>query len=132
MKELRLGYTWRGRVIRCAEVQAVRSGLAVPPAGTLDGQSSQDSLAPPIHREKGQEMGMQTIIGIDLGTTNSEVAVIKDGRAIVLEADGEAILPSVVGLDLQGNLLVGKAAPINTCWRRNGRSARSSGRWATR
>ena len=47
-----------------------------------------------------------TIIGIDLGTTNSEVAVIKDGRAVVLEENGEAILPSVVGLDSQGQLLV--------------------------
>jgi molecular chaperone GrpE len=30
IKELRKGYTWRGRVIRYAEVQAVRSGLAPP------------------------------------------------------------------------------------------------------
>ena len=30
LKELRLGYTWRGRVIRYAEVQAVRSGLTLP------------------------------------------------------------------------------------------------------
>jgi molecular chaperone GrpE len=31
-KELRRGYTWRGRVLRYAEVQAVRSGLALPEA----------------------------------------------------------------------------------------------------
>jgi molecular chaperone DnaK len=55
-------------------------------------------------------MDSATIIGIDLGTTNSEVAVIKDGRAIVLEDNGEAILPSVVGLGPQGELLVGTAA----------------------
>jgi molecular chaperone DnaK len=55
-------------------------------------------------------MDSTTIIGIDLGTTNSEVAVIKDGRAVVLEDNGEAILPSVVGLDPQGQLLVGTAA----------------------
>jgi molecular chaperone DnaK len=55
-------------------------------------------------------MHKDTIIGIDLGTTNSEVAVIRDGRPVVLEDDGEAILPSVVGLDAQGRLLVGKAA----------------------
>ncbi len=55
-------------------------------------------------------MDSPTIIGIDLGTTNSEVAVIKDGRPVVLEADGDPILPSVVGLDQQGQLLVGKAA----------------------
>ncbi len=55
-------------------------------------------------------MATDTIIGIDLGTTNSEVAVIQDGRAIVLDEDGDPILPSVVGLDPQGHLLVGKAA----------------------
>src|SRR3954447_629901 len=53
---------------------------------------------------------MDTIIGIDLGTTNSEVAVIRDGRPVVLEEDGDPILPSVVGLDPQGRLLVGKPA----------------------
>jgi molecular chaperone DnaK len=56
-------------------------------------------------------MDRETIIGIDLGTTNSEVAVIRDGRPVVLPGeDGDPILPSVVGLDPQGNLLVGKAA----------------------
>ncbi|MFI5457276.1 MAG: Hsp70 family protein [Isosphaerales bacterium] len=55
-------------------------------------------------------MNSDTIIGIDLGTTNSEVAIIRDGRPVVLEEDGDPILPSVVGLDPQGHLLVGKAA----------------------
>ena len=54
---------------------------------------------------------MDHIIGIDLGTTNSEVAVVRDGRAVILpDEDGDPILPSVVGLDPQGRLLVGKAA----------------------
>jgi len=54
---------------------------------------------------------METIIGIDLGTTNSEVAIIRDGRPIVLpDEEGDPILPSVVGLDPQGRLLVGRAA----------------------
>ncbi|HEY1188620.1 MAG TPA: Hsp70 family protein [Gemmata sp.] len=53
---------------------------------------------------------METIIGIDLGTTNSEVAVIQSGRPIVLAEDGDPILPSVVGLDPQGKLLIGRAA----------------------
>ena len=38
------------------------------------------------------------------------MAVIRDGRPVVLEEDGDPILPSVVGLDPQGHLLVGKAA----------------------
>ena len=56
-------------------------------------------------------MDHDTIIGIDLGTTNSEVAAIRDGQSVVLPGeDGDPILPSVVGLDPQGHLLVGKAA----------------------
>ena len=54
---------------------------------------------------------METIIGIDLGTTNSEVAIIRDGQPVVLaDEEGEMILPSIVGLDAQGRLLVGRAA----------------------
>src|SRR5437588_11682491 len=54
---------------------------------------------------------METILGIDLGTTNSEVAIVRDGRPVVLpDEEGDPILPSVVGLDAQGRLLVGKAA----------------------
>ncbi len=53
---------------------------------------------------------MEPILGIDLGTTNSEVAVIRDGRPEVIRSDGEAILPSVVGLDGGGRLLVGTPA----------------------
>ncbi|MQM32847.1 MAG: heat-shock protein Hsp70 [Candidatus Accumulibacter phosphatis] len=53
----------------------------------------------------------ETIIGIDLGTTNSEVAVVRDGRVEVIEvAPGVRILPSVVGVADDGTLLVGEAA----------------------
>ncbi len=51
-----------------------------------------------------------TIVGIDLGTTNSEVAIIRDGQPVGLEEDGDPILPSFVGLSEEGRLLVGKAA----------------------
>ncbi len=50
------------------------------------------------------------IIGIDLGTTNSEVAVIRDGRPHIIEVDGARLLPSVVGLADDGALLVGGSA----------------------
>ena len=59
------------------------------------------------------ETGIDTkeiIVGIDLGTTNSEVAVFVDGKVSVLEAGGKNILPSVVGLSPSGELLVGEAA----------------------
>ncbi len=50
------------------------------------------------------------IIGIDLGTTNSEVAVVEAGRSRIIEVDGAKLLPSVVGLADDGALLVGQAA----------------------
>ncbi len=53
---------------------------------------------------------MDTILGIDLGTTNSVVAVIRDGAVEVLEENGQKMLPSVVGFDAEGQLLVGEAA----------------------
>ncbi len=53
----------------------------------------------------------EPIIGIDLGTTYSEVALLEAGRPKVLaDAEGRRLLPSVVGLDGQGRLLVGEAA----------------------
>ena len=51
------------------------------------------------------------ILGIDLGTTNSEIAIYRDGRPEVLCDDqGRIILPSVVGLTETGELLVGEEA----------------------
>ena len=50
------------------------------------------------------------IIGIDLGTTNSEVAVVRDGRPEVIPVDNSRLMPSVVGLADDGSLLVGQAA----------------------
>jgi len=53
----------------------------------------------------------EMIVGIDLGTTNSEIAVYRDGRPQVqADAGGRLIFPSVVGLDQDGGLLVGEAA----------------------
>ena len=51
------------------------------------------------------------VVGIDLGTTNSEIALYRDGRPEVLsDEQGRLILPSVVGLSEAGELLVGEAA----------------------
>src|SRR5262249_52695058 len=52
----------------------------------------------------------EPILGIDLGTTNSEVALVRDGQPHVFSEDGDPILPSFVGLSPDGKLLVGKAA----------------------
>jgi molecular chaperone DnaK (HSP70) len=50
------------------------------------------------------------IVGIDLGTTNSEVAAFVDGQVKVLGTGGRQILPSCVGFSASGELLVGEAA----------------------
>jgi molecular chaperone DnaK len=64
---------------------------------------------------------MSLIVGIDLGTTNSEIARIKDGRPEIIPVDGEPTMPSCVGLDSEGRIQVGRvaknqmaAAPENT------------------
>ena len=54
---------------------------------------------------------MSRAVGIDLGTTNSEVAIVENGQARVLPDEaGDLILPSCVGLSDSGQLLVGREA----------------------
>ncbi len=53
---------------------------------------------------------MEPIIGIDLGTTNSEVAFAFDGRVEVIEDNDNGILPSCVGLSDHGRIIVGAEA----------------------
>ncbi len=54
---------------------------------------------------------MKKIFGIDLGTTNSEIAYFNKGKPVVVElAQGKKYLPSVVGVDLKGNIVTGFAA----------------------
>ena len=50
------------------------------------------------------------IVGIDLGTTNSEVAAFVDGQVRVLGPGDQRILPSCVGFSASGELLVGEPA----------------------
>ncbi len=50
------------------------------------------------------------IIGIDLGTTNSAVAVVQDGQPRILPKGNQRIIPSVVGYSKQGGWLVGRPA----------------------
>ena len=54
---------------------------------------------------------MPRIVGIDLGTTNSLVAIIENGTPRVIPgADGNNLVPSVVYFEESGNVLVGNPA----------------------
>jgi molecular chaperone DnaK len=50
------------------------------------------------------------IVGIDLGTTNSEIAAFVDGQPTVLSSGKNNMLASCVGLSPTGELLIGAAA----------------------
>lgn len=54
---------------------------------------------------------MGKVVGIDLGTTNSVVAVMEGGKPVVIaNAEGMRTTPSVVGFSKEGELLVGQMA----------------------
>jgi len=54
---------------------------------------------------------MGKIIGIDLGTTNSEVAVMEAGKpTIIKSAEGNPFFPSIVAFTKDGEMLVGEPA----------------------
>src|SRR5579859_1670986 len=54
---------------------------------------------------------MGKAVGIDLGTTNSVVAVIEGGEPVVIpNAEGSRLTPSVVGFNKSGERLVGSTA----------------------
>lgn len=58
---------------------------------------------------------MGKILGIDLGTTNSAMAVLEGGSpTIIVNAEGDRTTPSVVGFRADGDRVVGKAAK-NRC-----------------
>ena len=64
----------------------------------------------PINLATGSLQKEEMIVGIDLGTTNSLVAIIhpETSKAIALkEHDSASLVPSVIYFDEQGNVKVG-------------------------
>src|SRR5258706_6546875 len=67
---------------------------------------------------------MGVAVGIDLGTTNTVVAAVRDGRAVTLaDEEGRRLIPSVVSFHPNGSVLVGEGAkdrrlidPANTVY----------------
>ena len=52
----------------------------------------------------------ELIAGIDLGTTNSAIAFVRDGVPETIPIDGQPTMPSCVGIDPNGKLIVGQPA----------------------
>jgi molecular chaperone DnaK len=54
---------------------------------------------------------MSRVVGIDLGTTNTVVAAVRDAHAWALpDEDGQTLIPSVISFHPNGSVLVGKSA----------------------
>src|ERR1700687_4273750 len=54
---------------------------------------------------------MSRIVGIDLGTTNSLVAYVKDDVPVVIrDRGGDALVPSIVSVSSEGTVYVGREA----------------------
>ncbi|MBL8909313.1 MAG: Hsp70 family protein [Archangium sp.] len=80
-------------------------------AGRLLVQGDAKSVKAPAFEPAPEPLLEGPIIGIDLGTTNSCAAIVRDGKPIMLTwKDGNALVPSLVALTPRGQLAVGAAA----------------------
>ncbi len=73
---------------------------------------------------------MSKIVGIDLGTTNSVIAVLEGGDVTVIpNAEGGRTTPSVVAFTKSGERLVGQTAKRQAVTNRKTRSIQSNASW---
>ena len=101
------GHSWAQR--RCEEAtrQVLPHSRITPAAAARTASASFARRA--LSTQLGPDAG--DIIGIDLGTTNSCVAVMEGGNAKVIEnAEGQRTTPSIIGFSDDGQRLVGTPA----------------------
>src|SRR5579859_1971519 len=76
------------------------------------------------HSQGSASPTMSVAVGIDLGTTNTVVGVVRDGRVVTLaDEGGRRLIPSIVAFPPSGKVLVGEQAkerrivdPANTIY----------------
>ena len=121
--EVRRGYRLRDRVVRPALVAV--GGAAETTAADRRRHSHQLNYpTQPKSNTNRRTTPMAKIIGIDLGTTNSVVAVMEGGEpTVIASAEGGRTVPSVVAFTKTGERLVGQLAkrqavtnPANTIY----------------
>ncbi len=80
-------------------------------AGRLLVKGDEASVRAPPFEAAPEPARTGPIIGIDLGTTNSCAAIVKDGQPTMLTwKDGQSLVPSLVALTARGQLVAGSAA----------------------
>ena len=100
---------------RCGMGHAVFVGCVRREAEATTIEADRNPVGVLIHQESAAGVGgnvvMPQIVGIDLGTTNSLVAIVENGTPRVIPGpDGSNLVPSIIYFEEQGKVLVGNAA----------------------
>src|SRR6187431_2110540 len=108
-----LAFAALGRSIVLAHRRRVTTSRSLPP--TLGGGNARIAWIVPPRKLAGSDLRrssiMGKIIGIDLGTTNSVVAVMEGKEAkVIVNEEGARLTPSVIAWDDKGEVLVGTIA----------------------
>ncbi|HEX4385256.1 MAG TPA: Hsp70 family protein [Myxococcales bacterium] len=84
---------------------------APPPVMSSDARPEPAKAPEPMQAPKISASKKGPMIGIDLGTTNSAAAVVKDGKPMVIPSrEGYNTIPSIVALNDKGRVIVGHPA----------------------
>ena len=106
LEDYQKGYTLHGRVVRAARVRVATPVDETPGIAAGDARMSRLVWTDRGNPEEGAQGIMGKIIGIDLGTTNSCVAVMEGSEPVVVQnSEGQRTTPSIVAFADKGRLV---------------------------